>query len=762
MMKRLNIICIALALAMIAGACSQEKAPGVSKSGKDSFDIKVEKLLAQMSLEEKAGQMTQLDIRNLLNDGYGNKDQKLDPEKLKEAVVTYKVGSLLNCIHAYTPEKWHELITQIQEASQNTPNKIPVLYGTDAMHGATFVRGAVLFPHNIGMAASRNDALVYRASEITAAEGRASGLTWNFSPVLDVGREPLWARFEETFGEDVYLTTQMGSAAIRGMENAQLGDKKTMAACMKHYIGYSAPKNGIDRTPALIPEITLREYFLPPFTEAVKNGVATVMFNSGEINGIPTHANKWLLTDVLRGELGFQGLGVSDWEDIQRLYTWQKVASSPKEAVAMAVNAGVDMSMVPNDYTFPELLIENVKDGSISMARIDEAVGRILKLKFRLGLFDDPFPKKEDLEQFGKPEYYQSALDAARESITLLENKNDVLPLKAGTKVLLAGPCADNITTLNSAWSYTWQGNVDSLYPASAKTIRQALAERIGAQNVISNANKSFGHADNYSTAFIQNNAAKADVIVLCLGEDAYAEQPGVIEDLNLQEEQRALIAAAKKTGKKVIVVLVEGRPRLFPKEAPLADAVVLAYRPGNAGGQALSEILLGDVNPSGILPFTYHKYTGKITLYDHKFKDTEQQLAAGESDYEAFQPQWEFGHGLSYTKFEFSGLKTDKKEFGTNDSVKVSVQVKNVGAVAGKVAVDLFSNDHFASITPSVKRLRKYTKIELQPQESKEVVFYVNKEDLKFVGQDMKWVTEAGSFDLIVKDLKTEIVFKP
>lgn len=758
-MKKISIILWAAAL--VFSSCS--KAPHqAAKSEKDSLDVKVDKLLSEMSIEEKAGQMTQIDIRNLLNNGYGNTDQKLNEAKLKEAIQTYKVGSILNCIHAYTPEKWQELISQIQTEALQAKTPIPVLYGTDAIHGVSFLQGAVLFPHNIGMAATRNTELVAKAASITAAESRAVGLTWNFAPVLDVGREPLWSRFEETFGEDVYITSTMGSASIKGMENAPLSDKKAMAACMKHFIGYSAPKNGIDRTPAYIPEIMLREYYLPPFAEAVKSGVSTVMINSGEVNGVPTHANKWLLTDVLRNELGFQGLACSDWEDIIRLHTWQKVAATPKEAVAMAVNAGVDMSMVPNDYSFPALVVENVKDGSISEERINQAVGRILKLKLKLGLFDNPLPKKEDLNAFGKEEYFQAALDAARESITLLENKNQILPLNKNTTILLAGPCADNITTLNSSWSYTWQGDDATLYPANAKTIKEALEQKLGASKVLSNTSKKFDDANNYETSFIQKNASKADVIVLCLGEKAYAEQPGVIEDLNLPAEQKALIREAKKTGKPVVVILAEGRPRLFPDEAPLADAVLMAYRPGNAGGIALAEILTGEVNPSGALPFTYPKYAGKITPYDHKFKDTEQQLEAGKSDFLAFQPQWEFGHGLSYTTFTFSDLVLDKDTISNNDSVRVSVLVKNSGQYSGKVAVELYSRDHFASITPSEKRLRKYTKIALLPGEESMVEFYINHSDLKFVNNDLQWVTEPGKFDLMVQGLKKEILYKP
>jgi len=757
---RKNTVFIGL-LVLMAAFISSFNIKVPASSTEDEVDKKVKALLSKMSLEEKAGQMTQIDIRNYLNNGYQNTDQKLDPAKLKEAIQTYKVGSILNCIHAYTPEKWIELITQIQKECLKSPNKIPVVYGTDAVHGVGFIKDAVLFPHNIGLAATRNNQLVKRAGEITALEGRAVGLTWNFAPVLDVGREPYWSRLEETFGEDVYITTQMGVAAIRGMESAGLADKRSMASCMKHFIGYSAPKNGIDRTPAHIPEIVLREYYLPSFREAVNSGAATLMINSGEINGIPTHGNKYLLTDVLRKELGFKGLACSDWEDIIRLHTWHKVAATPKEAVAMAVNAGVDMSMVPNDYSFTKYVIELVNEGKISKERLDEAVGRILKLKFNLGLFDNPLPDKKDLKNFGKPEYQTSALDAARESITLLKNEKNILPLNKSSKILLAGPCADNITTLNSSWSYTWQGDVDTLYPKFVKSIKQEFEVKFGKANVTSKTNKNFNHDDNYDISFIEKNAGSSDVIVLCLGEHAYAEQPGVIRDLNLPENQKKLIQAAAKTGKPVVVVLVQGRPRLFPEEAELSTAVLMAYRPGNQGARAITEVLTGEVNPSGILPITYPKYNGDITTYDHKFKETEQQLVAGQSDFLAFQPQWEFGHGLSYTTFDFANLKVNKNTLSANDSLNVTVDVTNSGKVAGKIAVELYSRDHFASITPSERRLRKYTKIELQPAQKQTVSFTVHARDLQFVNHDLKTVTEPGDFDLMVKGLKTTVSYK-
>ncbi|WP_018343789.1 glycoside hydrolase family 3 N-terminal domain-containing protein [Cytophaga aurantiaca] len=756
-MKKITVL-ISIWLSAAAFYSCDKKA--TVKNQPEVFDQEVHALLKKMSLEEKAGQMTQIDIRNLLTNGYGNTDEKLDTARLKEAIKTHHVGSILNCIQAYTPQKWIELISQIQNESLQSPNKIPVLYGTDAVHGVGFMKGAVILPHNIGLAATRNNKLVTQSATVTATEARAVGLTWNFAPVLDVGREPYWSRFEETFGEDVYIATQMGRAAVLGMEGTDLTSKNTVASCMKHFIGYSAPKNGIDRTPSHIPEIILREYYLPPFKEAIEAGASTIMINSAEINGVPCHGNKWLLTDLLRIELGFEGLVCSDWEDVIRLHTWHKIAATPKEAVMIAVNAGVDMSMVPNDYSFTKFLIELVHEGKVSMARIDEAVGRILTLKLKLGLMKKPLPSISDIGVVGSDKHQQIALDAARESITLLKNENNILPLAKNKKILLVGPTANSLSALHSSWSYTWQGINQSVYPGTIQTIRQALGIVAGASNIISNATFTFEDAANYDLTFIQKNAAASDVIVICIGEDAYAEQPGVIKDLNLPDAQKQLIVAAKKTGKPVVVCLVEGRPRLFPVEEALTDAVVMCYRPGNKGAQAITEVLYGDVNPSGKLPFTYPRYNGDITTYDHKFKETEQQLKIGVSEFSAFNPQWEFGYGLSYTTFTCSNLKVNQTSFTKSDSILVTVDIENTGARTGKVAVELYSRDHYASITPSERRLRKYTKIELKAGEKQTVSFTIKAADLQFVNNDLKSVTEAGKFDLIIGDLRTEITF--
>ncbi len=753
-MKKHTLMTLATCLGLFTQVSAQNS---VSNNEENA---RVQKLLLQMTVEEKAGQMTQIDIRNLLNNGYGNTDQKLNVDKLKEAIHTYKVGSLLNCIHSYSGAKWQELINQIQEESKKTRLKIPNLYGTDAVHGVGFMNEATIFPHNIGLAASRNDELAFQAGAITAKEARAVGLTWNFAPVLDVGREYRWSRLEETFGEDVYLTTQMGTSAIKGMEGTDLRNKNYVASCMKHFIGYSAPKNGIDRTPAHLPEIVLREYYLPPFQAAVKAGASTIMINSAEINGIPTHANRYLLTDVLRGELGFEGLACSDWEDVIRLHTWHKVAKTPKDAVEMAVNAGIDMSMVPNDYSFPGYVVELVKEGKITEKRLNEAVGRILKLKIRLGLFEDAMTSISNLATLGRAEHQKIALQAATESMVLLKNEKNILPFAKGKKILLAGPAANSVTALHGSWSYTWQGNIDALYPKNIKTIKEELEQELGTQNVTSVSIRNFQDPKNTDNQ-VFTSATNYDAIVLCLGEEAYAEQPGVVKEMNLPENQQEMIRKAKATGKPVVVVLLEGRPRLFPETEPLADAILLGFRPGNQAAQAIVNVLLGKENPSGKLPFTYPRYQGDVQTYDHKFKETEQQLVPGVSEFVAFQPQWNFGQGLSYTTFQYSNLKVDKTVFTAKDSLTISISVTNTGKVKGKEVVELYSRDHFASVTPSEKRLRRYTKIELLPNETKNVVFKISPLDLAFVNAQNKWVTEPGKFDLKIADQVLEVEFK-
>lgn len=726
----------------------------------ESKDPQIEDLLTRMTIEEKVGQMTQVAIDLVMKD---DATTVIDEAKLKNALINKNVGSILNVKgHAYTMDQWHEILTKIQDvATKETNLQVPVIYGIDAIHGSNYIAGATLFPHNIGMAATRNTALVNQSATITAAETRASGIPWNFDPVLDVGRQPLWPRFEETFGEDVYIVKTMGAATIRGYQQDGLNQDHTVAACMKHFIGYSHPATGKDRTPSYIPEQLLREIFLPPFQQAVEAGVASVMINSGELNGVPVHASKYLLTDVLRGELGFEGVAVSDWEDVIRLHTRHRVANSPKEAVRLSVEAGLDMSMVPLDYSFYDLLIELVKEGVVSEERINLSVRRILKLKKDLGLLENAYPKEELKSVFGKPEYDQVSLQAALESITLLKNDKNILPLNKNTKVLVAGPTANNVGVLHGSWSYVWQGSDESQYPSKAKTVFAALSEKLGSKNVVSRSVSDFGAAANYNVAQLKKDAGQVQAIILCLGEKAYAESPGVIDDLTLDTNQIALVKAAKETGKPVIVVLLEGRPRIISSVEPMMDAIVLAYRPGTFGSAAIADILFGDYNPDGVLPFTYPRYVGDIVLYDHKGSEIIREDIPNSYGGGGFNPQWTFGSGLSYTTFQVADLKVNKSDFGPSDEIQVSVTIKNTGNKPGKKAVDLFSRTHYASITPSVSRLRGFTKISLNAGEEKVVNFKLTAKDFAFLNQKGAWVTEPGAIDLMVGELKTTINYQ-
>jgi len=746
---------------LFISSCQEKKTKEKSEAGKVEIEQKVQDLLSQMTLEEKVGQMTQVNLNMILSNGYGAPWDSIQMDTLRKVLKERNIGSFLNCIdHAYTLEKWHEIITKIQDvATKETRMKIPVIYGIDAIHGVTFTRNATLFPHNIALAAGRNPELVQKAESITAMETRASGIRWNFDPVVDVGRQPLWSRFGETFGEDVYLTKVMGAATIKGQQGDSVNTPTTVAACMKHFLGYSMPLSGKDRTPAYIPETVLREIFLPPFQEAVNAGVKTVMINSGEINGVPVHSSKYLLTDVLRGELGFKGVAVTDWEDVIRLHTRHKIATSLKEAVKIAVDAGIDMSMVPHDYSFYYLLIELVKEGQITEKRIDESVARILRLKFETGLFANPYPEKEAIANFGKPEYRLVARESAQEAITLVKNEGGILPLAKEKRVLITGPAANTITGLNGCWSYTWQGNVSTWYPSDVKTIVQAVKEKIGEKNVVYTEGSGYTEAKDIKAAV--NAARGVDYVVICLGEDAYAEQPGVIDDLELPEAQQNLAKALYETGKPVILLFTEGRPRVFSKIEPKAKGVVLAYWPGLEGGPAIADVLFGDVNPSGKLPFSYPRNTGNLIPYDCKFTDIRQELIPGVETNTGYNPQYPFGFGLSYTTFGYSNLTLSKSEFSGDSSVTVSVTVKNTGTKVGKEVVHLYSRDLFATVTPPQKRLKAFRKLSLEPGQEQQVEFIINKNDLAFVNQELKTVTEPGEFELTIDTLKTSLIFK-
>jgi len=618
------------------------------------------------------------------------------------------------------------------------------------------------------MAATWNPELMKRGSEIAAMETRAAGIPWSFSPVLDIGRQPLWPRFYETFGEDPYLAKVMGVAFVRGLEGSDVSAPDHVAASLKHYMGYSLSLNGRDRTPALIPENYLREYVLPTFDAAVKSGAHTVMINSAEINGVPGHVNRHILNDILRDELGFKGFVVSDWEDIKKLVTVWHVAANEKDATRMAVMAGIDMSMVPLDYSFADHLIALVKEGAVPQSRIDEAVRRILKVKFELGLFEKPMPDPALKSKIGLPESRQVALQAARESMTLLKNSSNLLPLARGRKILVTGPTADSLIPLNNGWSYVWQGSEESLYPKDRPTIRQAIEARAGIANVKYIAGTKFvrrpGSPSNSTPTNVEVEvdipaavlAAKAaDVVVLCLGEGSYTETPGNIPDLNLGEPQRKLAEAIQATGKPVVLVLVEGRPRIVNRIADQAGAVLMAYNPGNEGGQAVADILFGDFNPCGKLPFTYPRFANGLMTYDRKAFENESFDNAG------IRPQFEFGEGLSYTTFSYKDLRVDRKQIGATDQLSVNFTVTNSGSRAGKEIVQLYLSDLVASLSPAGKRLKRFAKIYLEPGQSRTLTFRLRPDDLSFIGATNKPVVEPGEFEVTVAGLKERFEVK-
>lgn len=709
-------------------------------------DERVKELLSKMSLEEKVGQMTQVTIQTV-SKTQGTKSQmhQLDDAKLEEAIKKYHVGSILNVYDAaHSLEYWHEVITKIQDiATKQTRLKIPILYGIDAIHGATYTKGSTLFPQAINMAATWNKEIAEQTGSITSYETKASGIPWNFYPLMDIGRQPLWSRLWETYGEDVYLASQIGSAYIKGAQGNDMSAPDKLATCLKHYVGYGFPINGLDRTPAWISERMMREYFLPPFEAGILAGSPSVMVNSSEVDGIPGHANYHLLTEVLRNELDFKGLVVSDWEDIIRLHTRDKMAATPKEAVKIAVMAGVDMSMVPYDFSFYELLLELAKDGEVPMWRIDEAVSRILAVKMQTGIFENPYPDKKLSAKFACREFTEANLNASRESIVLTKNTNNILPLSKNTKILVTGPTANMLSVMNSGWTITWQGNEESLYPSEKNTVLEAIQNKIGKENVTYVEGTSFNKDINTDKAF--NEAKNSDVIILCLGEAAYCESPGNIYDLSLDQAQLELANKMILTGKPVILVLLEGRPRVVTEAAEKSNAVLVGFLPGMEGGNAIADILFGDVNPSGKLPVTYPKTPNGYTTYDYKPIEV--------FDVNKFDPLWSFGYGLSYTTFSYSNLRLSASEITENDELLIQIDVKNTGNLAGKEVVQLYLTDLYGSVTRPNKQLKGFEKVLLNPGETKTISFKLNKEHLSFIGQQNKRIVEPGDFKVTIEN---------
>ncbi len=764
---------MSLAVAGIMMGCSAPK--GNDAAAKVERIREVEELISQMTVEEKVGQMAQLTI-DVVTVGDGpfqtTEPLRLDMEKVRKALVEYGVGSILNTPgnKARTLEEWHLIISQLQDVAINESRlAIPLIYGVDAIHGTTYTAGATFFPQQIGQAASWNRELVRRGGEITAYETRASGIPWNFSPVLDMGRDPRFPRIWETFGEDVYLTTQMGIEIVKGYEgdDNDISDSTHVASCLKHYLGYGTPLSGKDRTPALIPDIELRERHLPAFKAAIEAGAHTVMVNSGLINGVPVHASYKMLTELLKNELGFTGLVVTDWNDINNIHTRDRVAKDAKEAVKMAINAGIDMSMIPYSLDFCDYLVELVNEGEVPMARIDDAVRRVLNTKYKLGLFETPVTHYEDYPLFGSEEFTNDAYLMAQESMTLLKNEDHILPLSKNARILVAGPNANSMRALNGGWSYTWQGRGIDEYTAGYSTILDAITAKVGASRVVFREGVRYDNDAKYwvdeafDIAGAVRAAANVDFIVLALGENSYTEKPGDLHDLGLSENQLALARALGKTGKPMILVLNQGRPRIIRTIEPLMKGVINSYLPGNFGGLAIADVLFGDVNPSGKLPFTYPLYANSLVTYDHKPSENQARMT-GVYDYESdFAIQYAFGHGLSYTSFEYSDLVLSHSELTRDGQMEVRVTVKNTGELEGKEVVQLFSSDLVASITPDARRLRAFDKVSLKPGEEKTLSFSLTPEDLSFINEGHQRVTEPGEFEIQVAELSAKFHYK-
>lgn len=752
---------MAMTTVMCAGAIALavgQTAPAIPSD--PVIEANIQQWLKKMTLEEKIGQMCEITI-DVVTDFEKSRDGFTLSEAMLDTVIgKYKVGSLLNVPLSVAQKKevWAKAIRQIQEKSMKEIG-IPCIYGVDEIHGTTYTLDGTLFPQGVNMGATFNRAIVRRGAEISAYETKASCVPWTYAPVVDLGRDPRWPRMWENYGEDAYLNTVMGVEAVLGFQGSDPNHigRYNVAACVKHYMGYGVPVSGKDRTPSAIPRSELREKHFAPYLAAIRAGALSVMVNSAVDNGMPFHANKELLTDWLKRDLNWDGLIVTDWADINNLCTRDHIAATKKEAIKIAINAGIDMSMVPYETSFCTYLKELVEEGEVPMSRIDDAVARVLRLKYRLGLFDNPYWDIAEYDKFGSPEHADGALCAAEESEVLLKNDGNLLPLKQGTKILLAGPNANSMRCLNGGWSYSWQGHRADEFAGAYNTIYEALCNKFGKDNITYEPGVTYApyKNDNWweeNPAEIEKAvaaAANADVIIACIGENSYCETPGNLNDLTLSANQRNLVKALAATGKPVILVLNEGRPRIINDIEPLAKAVVHVMLPGNYGGDALANLLAGDVNFSGKLPYTYPKYINSLATYDYKPCENVGQMA-GNYNYDAVMDvQWPFGFGLSYTSYAYSNLKVDKSSFAPGDVITVSVDVTNTGSVEGKESVLLYSSDLVASSTPDIKRLRGFDKISLKPGETKTVTLKLAADDLAFVGYNGLWRLEKGDFVL-------------
>ena len=755
-----NIRNLAMASMVCAGSLAGMAQPAPAISADLVIEAHIQEWLKKMTLEEKIGQMCEITV-DVVTDFPGSKDGfKLSEAMLDTVIGKYKVGSILNVPLSVAQKKevWAAAIKQIQEKSMKEIG-IPCIYGVDQIHGTTYTLDGTLFPQGVNMGATFNRSLVRRGAEISAYETKAGCIPWTYAPVVDLGRDPRWPRMWENYGEDCYVNAEMGVETVKGFQGDDpnhIGEYN-VAACMKHYMGYGVPVSGKDRTPSSISRSDMREKHFAPFLAAVRAGALSVMVNSGVDNGMPFHANRELLTEWLKEDLNWDGMIVTDWADINNLCTRDHIAATKKEAVKIAINAGIDMSMVPYEVSFCDYLKELVQEGEVPMSRIDDAVARVLRLKYRLGLFENPYWDIKKYNKFGSEEFARVALQAAEESEVLLKNEGNILPLAKGTKILLAGPNANSMRCLNGGWSYSWQGHLADQCAGAYNTIYESLCNKYGKENIIYEPGVTYApyKNDNWweeNQPEIEKSvaaASRADVIIACIGENSYCETPGNLSNLTMSENQRNLVKALAATGKPVILILNQGRPRIINDIVPLAKAVINVMLPGNYGGDALANLLAGDANFSGKMPFTYPKYINALANYDYKPCENMGQMGGNYNYDSVMDVQWNFGDGLSYTTYNYSNLKIDKTSFTADDVLTVSVDVTNTGKVAGKESVLLYSKDLVASSTPDNIRLRNFEKVALNPGETKTVTMQLKGSDLAFVGYDGKWRLEKGDFTI-------------
>jgi len=765
-MKR-RLLALPLLLILIFAGCGSLETEENNNTDQP-IDQRVEQIVSEMSVREKIGQTCQVTL-----DVFFKKDEsgqillplELDTAKVNQALVEYGVGSVLNVgSFTFTQNQWKTVMEVVHRPFQTGESTSPIIYGIDAIHGVNYTVGATLFPQQIGLAATWNPSLATEMGKITAYETRASGIPWNFSPVLDLGRQPLWSRTFETFGEDPYLASRMGVAMVEGYQGKNGLDQNHVAACLKHFVGYSNPMSGRDRTPAWIPEKYMTELYLPPFKAAVDAGALTIMVNSGPVNGIPGHENYKLLTETLKNEWGFEGFVVSDWEDFIMLHTVHRTAESKKDGIVNAINAGVDMSMVPYEFeTYCQLFQEAIDGGEISMERLNDAVRRIVRVKVLLGLYDDELIfDGSDYPNFQSDSFQQAALNSAIESVTLLKN-DGILPLENGKKILVAGPTSNDLIYLNGAWTHTWQGQDNQYNTAGRTTVVEEFKKQYGKENVLFSLGAELYLQDGFEntrltdTEDFNQKAAQSDVIILCLGEYPSTEKPGDIRSLNIDPAQIELANLAYQSGKPVVLLLLEGRPRIIREIVDSANAIIQGYLPGDFGAEAIVSAVLGKENFSGKLPYTYPRYDGVIEFYDHpRSVDRDKQ-----NSFDAYNPQWDFGYGLSYSSFEYENLSISQENMTVEDTIRVAVDITNTSSIPGKEVIQLYVSDDYASMIPAGKKLINFIKVSLDSKETKKVIFHINANDLKFADENGEWKTETGTFTLSIDQLSATLNLK-